>query len=298
VARQSASKSAAVSKENGEMMGDSFDNALTSKQLLVVTVFENMYRGKMTDNYTYLICDLETKTAAVIDPVDPEKLIAKAEELGVTINSVFTTHSHSDHDGGNEKIAELIPGITIYGGKGDGVSACTKEVEEGDAWQLGSLNVSIIATPCHTPGHVCYLVTAADSPPAVFTGDTLFVGGCGNFNDGTPQLMHDAFVKLAALPPSTLVYVGHEYTVSNLQYAAFVQPDSFEVAKKLAWAKTCCSAGGFTVPSTIGEELATNPFMRAVTKQEEICQHCDTEDPVEAIAFVRKEKSAGNFPRP
>jgi hydroxyacylglutathione hydrolase len=125
----------------------------------------------------------------------------------------------------------------------------------------------------------------------------MFVGGCGNFNDGTPQMMHDAFLKLAELPPNTLVYVGHEYTVSNLQYAMFTDPDNSDIAKKLEWAKNCCGGGGFTVPTTIGEELALNPFMRCVTKQAELCQHCNTDDPVEAFAFVRKEKSAGKFPK-
>jgi hydroxyacylglutathione hydrolase len=248
----------------------------------------------LSDNFTYLIVDTASKVAGVIDPVEPQKLIDTAAALGVEIKYVLTTHSHWDHHGGNNDIVKLLPNIEeVYGGVGDGVDACTKEVTDGDSFNLGSLEVKVMFTPCHTPGHVCYVIDTKDGPPIAFTGDTLFVSGCGNFNTGTPQQMHDGFAKLSTLPPETLVYVGHEYTVSNLQYANFVEPENTQLQQKLEWAIEHTKQGGMTVPSTIEEELLLNPFMRAVTQEPTVMAHCGTEDPVAAMKFVREEKSGG-----
>ena len=207
------------------------------------------------------------------------------------MNTSTQTHNHWDHASGNNKIKEALGDRlkVIYGGVGDNAQGVTKEVGDGDVIEIGKLKVHVIATPCHTPGHVCYVVKLEDGPQLAFTGDTLFVGGCGNFNSGTPKQMAENFRKLGSLKGDTLVYCGHEYTESNLLYASFVEPDNVGLKKKLEWAK----ANVLTVPSTILDEHEMNPFMRAAFLSPSLVKHCGTSDPAEAIKFVRHEKSAG-----
>jgi len=141
----------------------------------------------LDDNYMYMVIDKATKTAAVVDPVNPTAIFDEAAKQGVTVTAVLTTHNHWDHSGGNEEIAAKDASISIYGGKNDAAPAVTQEVGHDDTFKVGELSLRVLYTPCHTPGHVCYVVEAtADSPPMVFTGDTMFVAGCGNFNQGPP----------------------------------------------------------------------------------------------------------------
>ncbi len=154
----------------------------------------------------YLVIDAASGKAGVVDPVDPKAVMEAATKEGVQITAILTTHSHWDHAGGNEQLVKLCPTITdVYGGVGDGVPAVTQEVNDGSVITLGETKIQVLFTPCHTAGHVCYY-----SSGHVFTGDTLFVSGCGNFNKGSPEQMADAFDKLLALPNETLVWVGHE----------------------------------------------------------------------------------------
>ncbi|KAJ6297131.1 hypothetical protein OIU78_022789 [Salix suchowensis] len=183
----------------------------------------------LEDNYSYLIIDESTKEAAVVDPVEPEKLINAANEHGLNLKLVLTTHHHWDHAGGNEKIKEMVPGIKVYGGSLDNVKGCTNKVENGDKVSLGA-DITILAlhTPCHTKGHISYYVTGKEGEdPAVFTGDTLFIAGCGKFFEGTAEQMYQSLcVTLGSLPKPAQVYCGHEYTVKNLQFALTVEPDN------------------------------------------------------------------------
>lgn len=248
----------------------------------------------LSDNYAYLLIDTASRTyelivsepmlslpyanqfiplytgvAAAIDPVEPEKVLTRAKELGVAITTILTTHSHWDHAGGNGAMKELAEqqlatsnaattAVPVVGGKGDGVQDVTLEVEHGDVVRVGALHVRVFQTPCHTRGHVLYLCDGA-----LFTGDTLFVAGCGRFFSGTPAEMHHALnTVVAKLPLETKVYCGHEYTASNLRFAAHVEPANAAVQKKLAWAVEQSQQGEPTVPSTVEDELATNPFMR------------------------------------
>eukprot|EP00041_Stephanoeca_diplocostata_P017058 m.339282 g.339282 ORF g.339282 m.339282 type:complete len:181 (-) comp20581_c0_seq1:1276-1818(-) len=166
------------------------------------------------DNYSYLIMDTDSKQAACIDPVEPHKAIAVAKTQESQIVMSLTTHSHWDHAGGNEKLKKILPEIDIIGGAHDNCPACTREVAHGDVLFLGNIKITVIGTPCHTSGHVCFYCdpqTGREEDCAVFTGDTMFVAGCGNFNNGTPAQMVQAFDRIGQLPPSTMVYVGHEY---------------------------------------------------------------------------------------
>eukprot|EP00049_Salpingoeca_infusionum_P014347 m.268169 g.268169 ORF g.268169 m.268169 type:complete len:268 (-) comp15652_c0_seq9:2101-2904(-) len=242
-----------------------------------------------SDNYAYLVYDAESKQGAVVDPAEPSKVVDVVQRLGVNVTAILTTHSHWDHADGNEVFKKMVPGCVCYGGAGDGAQAVDTEVNHGDTITVGSMSVSVIGTPCHTPGHVCYYIkTPTDG--VVFTGDTLFIAGCGNFNSGTPQQMYTALCeRLGSLDDATKVYVGHEYTVKNLQFAALVEPQNEALAAKLAWAKAQREEGRATVPSTIGDEKQTNPFMRCGEK--DVLAFSGTTDAVESIAFVRRAKT-------
>ncbi|XP_069859892.1 hydroxyacylglutathione hydrolase, mitochondrial isoform X3 [Dipodomys merriami] len=218
----------------------------------------------LTDNYMYLLIDEATREAAIVDPVQPQKVVETVKKHGVKLTTVLTTHHHWDHAGGNEKLVKMEPGLKVYGGD-DRIGALTHKVTHLTTLQVGSLHVKCLATPCHTSGHICYFVSkpGVAGPPAVFTGDTLFVAGCGKFYEGTADEMCKALLEvLGRLPPDTKVYCGHEYTINNLKFARHVEPSNAAVQEKLAWAKEKYAIGEPTVPSTLAEEFTYNPFMR------------------------------------
>ncbi|KAL1337371.1 hypothetical protein HN51_032045 [Arachis hypogaea] len=245
----------------------------------------------LQDNYSYLIVDESTKEGAVVDPVEPQKVLEAANSHGVNLKLVLTTHHHWDHAGGNEQIRQLVPGIKVYGGSIDNVKGCTDKVENGDKVSLGAdTNILSLHTPCHTKGHISYYVTGKENEnPAVFTGDTLFIAGCGRFFEGTAEQMYESLcVTLGSLPKPTLVYCGHEYTVKNLQFALTIEPNNSRIQEKLAWAQKQNQAGQPTIPSTIEEEMETNPFMRVDLP--ELQEKVGCKSPVEALREIRKRK--------
>eukprot|EP00246_Nothoceros_aenigmaticus_P012600 TRINITY_DN398_c0_g1_i4.p1 TRINITY_DN398_c0_g1~~TRINITY_DN398_c0_g1_i4.p1 ORF type:complete len:287 (+),score=51.82 TRINITY_DN398_c0_g1_i4:85-861(+) len=245
----------------------------------------------LEDNYAYLIIDSLSGQAAVVDPVAPEKVVDGAKLHGAKIEAVLTTHHHWDHAGGNTEIKKLIPGLKVYGGEGEKAEGVTHVLRHEDTFALSeSINVKALHTPCHTKGHISYYVTSsAGGDPAVFTGDTLFVAGCGKFFEGTAKQMYESLVtKLSTLPKETRVFCGHEYTVKNLQFAASLEPKNEDVQHKLEWALQQRRSNQPTVPSTIGEELETNPFMRVDTEPLQLAS--GRHDPVEVMAEVRRMK--------
>jgi hydroxyacylglutathione hydrolase len=218
------------------------------------------------DNYSYLVVDEATKTCAVVDPAEPEKALAAAEKEGLEISYILTTHHHWDHAGGNEALAKTLGDkLVVVGSAVDGerIPAMTKPVQHGEQFLIGNLNVTCHFTPCHTRNHILYHVTHQDQS-ALFTGDTLFVAGCGKFFEGNAEQMCHALLNVVpSLPHQTKVFPGHEYTVSNLKFAVSVQPESQAAKAKLKWAEEQRAQGIPTIPSTIAEELTYNPFMKA-----------------------------------
>ena len=183
------------------------------------------------DNFMYILACKATGVCALIDPVQPDKALTELHSVGPTWNLkwALTTHHHLDHAGGNNKLKELQPSIKVYGGD-QRVEGVTDICKDGDTLELGSLKISCLATPCHTSGHICYHVTSEDGESVVFTGDTLFIAGCGKFFEGDGAQMHSALnEKLAKLPLDTKVYCGHEYTLSNLKFAKHVEPSNKEI---------------------------------------------------------------------
>lgn len=243
----------------------------------------------LDDNYMYLLIDEATKLCAAVDPVAPETIVSAVQDEGVKLTTVLTTHHHWDHAGGNERLVNLVSGLDVLGGD-ERIGALSRKVTHGDELKLGSLNIKCLFTPCHTTGHICYFVTSDDcDQPVVFTGDTLFVGGCGRFFEGNPQQMYHALIEvLASLPHDTRVFCGHEYTVNNLKFAAHVEPDNKAIKDKMAWAKNQRAQKQPTIPSTIGEELQFNPFMRV--REDPVKQHSGSSDPIEVMKFIRAEK--------
>lgn len=245
----------------------------------------------LTDNYMYLLIDKESRQAAIVDPVDPKVVLRAAEAANVTITMVLTTHHHSDHAGGNAELVKKLknPTLKVIGGD-DRIPAMTNKVQHNDELSLGSLMIKCLHTPCHTIGHFCYYVTSPNAKhPVVFTGDTLFVAGCGNFFEGTAEQMDEALNKrLANLPDETRIYCGHEYTRRNLEFAEEVEPRNENSKMKLHSVLHSRSAKIPTVPSTIAEEKDTNPFMRVHT--EEVKRFAQKTDRIEVMQIVRNSK--------
>ncbi|XP_014224099.1 hydroxyacylglutathione hydrolase, mitochondrial isoform X1 [Trichogramma pretiosum] len=242
----------------------------------------------LEDNYMYLIIDGESREAAIVDPVSPDQVICAVKDNACKLTKVLTTHHHWDHAGGNECLASSITNLTVYGGDSR-IGALNCKVEHGSIINVGNLKIECLSTPCHTKGHICYYVTRNNSEPAVFTGDTLFVGGCGRFFEGTPAQMNCALNEiLAKLPDETKVYCGHEYTVQNLKFGLHVDPTNQAMKEKLEWACSRRKSNLPTIPSTIGEEKLINPFLRVCDAKVKL--FTKKEDPIEVMGALRQAK--------
>jgi hydroxyacylglutathione hydrolase len=215
----------------------------------------------LSDNYAYLVGRPGSREVIVVDPSEAAPVERALAERGLELVGILNTHHHWDHVGGNEELLAKRPDLPVYAHASDRgrVPRQTVEVHEGEPFEVAGMRFSSLHVPGHTLGAVTYVTDGA-----AFTGDTLFIGGCGRLFEGTPQMMFDSFKKkLAALPADTRLYVGHEYTVKNLEFAAHAEPSNADVARRLDWAKKERAAGHATVPSSVADELATNPFMRA-----------------------------------
>jgi hydroxyacylglutathione hydrolase len=214
----------------------------------------------LQDNYSYLVIDPDTGDAAIVDCAEADPVLAEVERRGVTLTSILATHHHWDHIGGNEALLAHRR-LRVYGYRHDGsrIPGLTRGVSEGDEITVGSIAGRAIFIPAHTSGHLAYYFP---DPGIVFTGDTLFAGGCGRLFEGDAAQMMASLAKLAALPPRTKVYCGHEYTEKNLRFAATLEPANEALLEKLQRVRQLRAQGNPTVPTTIESERATNPFLR------------------------------------
>src|SRR5262245_18008042 len=225
----------------------------------------------LRDNYTYLIVCKASGEAAVGDAPEETPVVARAEALGVRVTKILSTHHHPDHSMANPALAKRYD-APVYGHRSDEgrLPGQTHRLEEGDTVSVGRESAHILFIPAHTRGHIAYVFDAAQ---AVFCGDTMFAAGCGRLFEGTPEMMWGAFQKLGRLPDATRVYCGHEYTESNLRFAAHVEPENSAVKQKLERVRKIRARAAadwhgatpeeMTIPSTLGEERETNPFLRS-----------------------------------
>ncbi len=236
------------------------------------------------DNYIWVL--RKGRQALAIDPGDAAPLLTWLDRKELELAAVLITHRHADHVGGLQALSGQIA-MPVYGP--EGIPGITDPVRDGTTLQLLGITIRVMATPGHTREHVSYL-----TDEAVFCGDTLFGAGCGRVFDGDMAAMHDSLMRLAALAPETLVCCAHEYTQSNLRFAATVEPGNNAIASRISDVRTKRASGQATVPSSVGLELATNPFLRcsepAVISAAR-GQHPDAATPVEIFSALREWKN-------
>jgi hydroxyacylglutathione hydrolase len=219
----------------------------------------------LRDNYVWLVHDPACDETVAVDPSVADPVLEAAAAQGWRITQIWNTHWHPDHTGGNDAI-RAATGCTVTGpAEAERVSKMDRIVAGGDRARIGAIEAELIDIPAHTAGHVAFHLPAAR---VAFTGDTLFAMGCGRLFEGTAPQMHDALQRLAALPPETRIYCGHEYTLANGLFALTVEPDNEALVRRVAEVEEARAGGKVTLPTTIALELATNPFMRAKSVEE------------------------------
>jgi hydroxyacylglutathione hydrolase len=241
------------------------------------------------DNYIWVMSD--GRRAAAVDPGDAAPLESFLADQGLELCAILATHHHADHIGGVPALVKRW-GCPVYGPAHDGVKGLDRELSEGDRIEVAGLGAtfSVLDIPAHTAGHIAFV-----NAEAAYVGDTLFACGCGRLFEGTAEQMTRSLAKLAALPVATRVYCGHEYTLANIAFAQAVEPGNARLAQRKVGDAQRRDAGEPTLPTTSGEERATNPFLRC-TQPEVIAsaeRHAGRKlgSPVEVFAEIREWKN-------
>ena len=214
----------------------------------------------LSDNYGFLLHDPDAGLTAAIDTPDADAIDAELGRRGWRLTHIFNTHHHSDHAGGNLRLKELH-GCTVVGPRADAgrIPGIDVGVGDGDLVAFGQRRIEVCDTPGHTRGHVVYFVPEAN---AAFVGDTLFAMGCGRLFEGSPEQMWSSLQKILRWPDDTRLYCAHEYTLANARFAMTVEPDNAALVARVAEVESMREAGRPTVPTRLGIEKATNPFLR------------------------------------
>ncbi|WP_017315973.1 hydroxyacylglutathione hydrolase [Mastigocladopsis repens] len=220
----------------------------------------------LSDNYIFVLHDPKQNVAAVVDPAEAEPVLQKLKELKAELVAIFNTHHHQDHVGGNRQLIEQFPQLTVYGGSADKGRIPGQQVflQQGDRVQFADRTAEVIFVPGHTRAHIAYYFPPQNPGETgeLFCGDTLFAGGCGRLFEGTPTQMVDSLSKLRSLPDHTRVWCAHEYTLKNLQFALTVDAQNADLQTRYHEVKASRSRQEATVPSLLGVEKRTNPFLR------------------------------------
>ena len=246
----------------------------------------------LQDNYSYLIICTQTNLAAIVDPADASLVIQELKRQGAELTTILNTHHHWDHIEGNKRLLKRFPELQICGhvSNQEQITGQNVFLEDGDSVSIGDLKATAIHNPGHTLGGTSYHIE-----DCIFTGDTLFASGCGRLFEGTPQQMYESLNdKIASYPISTKLYFGHEYTASNLKFAQSVEPNNQAIQEKIRTVDETLRKGEFTTPTTLEEELQTNPFLRCDSPeiQGTVRRHEPNNDlsPVSVFRVVRQLK--------
>lgn len=246
------------------------------------------------DNFSYLLTCEKTGEAAIVDPAEYYPVTTVIQKLGCKLKTIYCTHHHADHIGGLEELCEELPGLEVAGFASDAsrIPKLNRLLADGDSVSFGEVEGRVKHTPGHTSGGVCYLFG-----DRLFTGDTLFGAGCGRLFEGSPEEMYNSLHGLVdELADDVQVYFGHEYTVSNLKFAQYIEADNEAVEHRMQEAKELLESGGATTPSTLGLERETNPFLRS--RIESVRQSVAEKlllkqnDPISVFAALRRLKDS------
>ncbi|MGQ0742119.1 MAG: hydroxyacylglutathione hydrolase [Alphaproteobacteria bacterium] len=242
----------------------------------------------LIDNYAYLVYERGGPFCAVVDPSEAAPLQRALAARGLKLTHILNTHHHHDHVGGNP-VLKQESGAQIVAAEKDRARIPGLDVglREGDVFRLGACEARIIEIPAHTSAHIAYWFV---DDGAVFTGDTLFLMGCGRLFEGTPEMMCTSLAKLAALPAETRVFCGHEYTLNNGHFAQTVEPNNTALQARMKKESETRARGQPTVPGKIGEELATNPFLRTHSPEIRKALGMDKASDVDVFAELRRRK--------
>lgn len=208
-----------------------------------------------TDNYIWLLtCG---QRAVVVDPGDAAPVQARLEADGLSLEAILITHHHADHQGGVAALVERWQ-PKVFAPASESITGCNHPLSGGERIDILGATLNVLAVPGHTLGHLAY-----SAKGALFCGDTLFGAGCGRLFEGTPAQMAASLASIAALPDETLIYCAHEYTAANLRFALAVEPDNPAIQARVAKVAALRATGQASVPSTLAEEKASNPFLRS-----------------------------------
>ncbi|MEC8012204.1 MAG: hydroxyacylglutathione hydrolase [Pseudomonadota bacterium] len=224
------------------------------------------------DNYIWIIINVNTKTCVAVDPGDAAPLLAFLESQKLTLEAVLITHHHQDHTGGLDQLHKQISNLNVYGPELESIQGVTHPLEDQQVVKLAAIETvfTIMHTPGHTAGHICYYAEhLGESPssdqqkPWLFCGDTLFSGGCGRLFEGTPAQMYSSLQRISGLPKNTNICCTHEYTLANLRFANLVDESNSSLKNYITKVENLRRDDQMSLPSNLALELEINPFLRA-----------------------------------